>query len=242
MDLNELKRNWDGFGKSDPLWSILSSPDKKGGKWQIDDFFETGVKEITAVMEYIESLGVNISRKKALDFGCGVGRLTQALTHYFDEATGVDIASSMIEQAKKYYRYGNKCIYRLNTANDLRLFPDKRFDLIYSNIVLQHMEPRYSENYIKEFLRILAPHGLIIFQLPGKRIQTLNNRIKRMMPAALLDYYNKIRYGGTMEMFGIHRDDVLRLLGDNGGKVIDLREDQGEVAGWISYRYFVTKG
>ena len=42
--------------------------------------------EVEELIRYMKSLGINISRKKALDFGCGVGRITQALTNYFDEA------------------------------------------------------------------------------------------------------------------------------------------------------------
>jgi len=66
-----------------------------------NEFFESGLKEINAVMRYVESLGIDVSRRRALDFGCGVGRLTQAIANYFEEVYGVDIALSMIEQATK---------------------------------------------------------------------------------------------------------------------------------------------
>ena len=32
----------------------------------------------------------------------------------------------------------------MNREDGLRVFPDGLFDLIYSNITLQHMEPRYA--------------------------------------------------------------------------------------------------
>src|SRR5262249_5547329 len=44
---------------------------------------------------------------------------------------------------------------------------DAAFDLVYSNVVLQHMEPEYSARYIHEFTRILAPGGVAVFQLPS---------------------------------------------------------------------------
>lgn len=56
--------------------------------------------------------------KKALDFGCGMGRLTQALTKYFEEVYGIDIAPSMIKLTEKYNRYDNKCKFFLNTTDD----------------------------------------------------------------------------------------------------------------------------
>jgi SAM-dependent methyltransferase len=46
------------------------------------------------------------------------------------------------------------------------LFHDDFFDFIYTNIVLQHMRPEYSKAYLKEFLRVLSPGGLLVFQLP----------------------------------------------------------------------------
>mgnify|MGYP001597146266 CR=1 FL=1 len=169
MELKELKKNWEAFGETDPLYAILSWPDKEGGKWQIDDFFADGRYEIQKVMKHIEQLRVNIVHEKALDFGCGVGRLTQALAEYFVEVVGVDIASSMIELANKYNKFGERCKYYHNDSDNLNLFPDNSFDFIYSNITLQHMEPRYSQKYIKEFLRILNPKGLLVFQLPSER-------------------------------------------------------------------------
>ena len=54
MDIKELQKNWDEFGRNDPLWAILTLPNKRWNKWQVDEFFETGVKEIDAVMKYVE--------------------------------------------------------------------------------------------------------------------------------------------------------------------------------------------
>ena len=48
-----------------------------------------------------------------------------------------------------------------------------------SFIVLQHMEPRYAKAYVAEFLRVLRPGGVALFQLPSKSIAPL--------PAALSD-------------------------------------------------------
>ena len=40
--------------------------------------------------------------------------------------------------------------------------------LVYSNIVLQHIHPHYSKQYLKEFLRVLKPGGMLVFQLPSE--------------------------------------------------------------------------
>ncbi len=38
MQFKELQRNWDEFGKTDPLWAILSVPELKGNKWDVEEF------------------------------------------------------------------------------------------------------------------------------------------------------------------------------------------------------------
>jgi SAM-dependent methyltransferase len=168
MDLNQLQKNWDEFGKTDPLWAILTFPDRKGGKWDPEEFFASGRREIAAVMDRAQAFGLPARREAALDFGCGVGRLTQALGAWFDRCCGVDIAPSMIELARRYNTRGGKCEYFLNASNDLQIFPDGSFDLVFSRIVLQHMEPRYSTSYIQEFVRVLRSGGLVAFQIPDR--------------------------------------------------------------------------
>ncbi len=79
MNIRDLRQDWDAFGKNDPMWAILTAPGKRGNKWQAEEFFETGGREIEELMKYVQSLGVSLSRRRALDFGCGVGRLTQAV-------------------------------------------------------------------------------------------------------------------------------------------------------------------
>jgi SAM-dependent methyltransferase len=168
MDFKSLQDNWNRFGESDPLWAILTDPAKKGGLWGLEGFFQTGRAEIAGVMEHLRSLPVDLRHGRALDFGCGVGRLTQALCEYFDECHGVDIAPSMIRHAQMYNRFGSKAVYHLNEHLDLSLFEDDTFDFVYTNLVLQHMQPAYHQAYICEFIRVLEHDGVLLFQLPAE--------------------------------------------------------------------------
>ena len=167
MDLEDLQRNWDEWGRRDPYWAIISRPDRRGNRWDLDEFLRTGIDEIDALFGWLDELDVAVRRGRALDFGCGVGRLTQALARTFDECDGVDIAPSMIERAYGLNRFGDSCRYHVNDCDDLKLFDDGVFDLIYSDIVLQHIDPEFSENYVREFTRVLAPGGAMVFQLPS---------------------------------------------------------------------------
>jgi SAM-dependent methyltransferase len=169
VDLESLQRQWEAFGQDDPLWAILASPDKRHGRWTPGEFFATGLAEVRTTLAQVDALPPSIPRRRALDFGCGVGRLSQALGDYFETCDGVDIAPAMIEKARRFNRHGGRCLYHVNAADNLSLFPDDSFDLIYSNVVLQHMPPELFEPYLREFVRVLHPDGLAVFQLPDER-------------------------------------------------------------------------
>ena len=114
-DLERLRSTWRVLGEQDPLWAILSRPDKRGNRWDIDEFFRSGEAEIAGIENYRASLNRPERRGVALDFGCGVGRLTRALSTRYASVIGVDISSSMIGRAKELHadlpnvRFVEKC-------------------------------------------------------------------------------------------------------------------------------------
>jgi hypothetical protein len=77
--LESSRRLWDAHAQSDPLWAILSDPAEHGGKWNVQRFFQTGVAEIATLLYELARLGVVVKPDRAHDFGCGIGRLAQAL-------------------------------------------------------------------------------------------------------------------------------------------------------------------
>ncbi|MDQ6891791.1 MAG: class I SAM-dependent methyltransferase [Acidobacteriota bacterium] len=266
MELKELQKNWNQFGKQDPLWAIITWDDKKGNKWDPNEFFETGEQEIREVMQYVEKLGLLRQRGRALDFGCGVGRLTQALANYFETVLGIDIAPSMVKLADQYNRFGARCTYRVNAEDNLRSFADQQFDFIYTNIVLQHMRPDYAKSYIKEFLRVLKPDGVLVFQLPSRQLVApprveassesvynpppavrfggIKGFIKRHVPEWLWRWYVDLKYSGRqpiLEMYGVERAEVESFLKDNGARVVDVVNDDFAGHQWEGFRYCVTK-
>lgn len=170
MRFGALKRHWGRLGGRDPYWAVLTDPDKRGGKWDVAEFFESGEAEIDAVLAQADRSGTApAARRRALDFGCGVGRLTQAMAAHFTRCDGVDISKPMLRIAREHNRFPDRCVYHLNAAPDLALFETSTFDFVYSTLVLQHMAPEYSRRYVRELVRVLAPGGLLVFQLPSQR-------------------------------------------------------------------------
>ena len=167
--LTEDARYWELQAQADPMWAVLSEPDKRGRKWRLDRFFETGRREVSLLMFHLAECGMTPPARRALDFGCGIGRLSQALATYFDEVVGVDIAETMIALAERLNRFPATVSYRRNIVDDLRIFPDDTFSFIYSDIVLQHLAPEVSARYLREFVRVLAGDGTAVFQLPAEK-------------------------------------------------------------------------
>jgi ubiquinone/menaquinone biosynthesis C-methylase UbiE len=226
MKLRELQRNWDEWARTDPLYAVLAHPEKKGAKWDPEDFLATGRQEVAAIMPTIEELGLE-GRTRALDFGCGAGRLTQALAEKFERVVGVDISPTVLEVAKQLNRRGAACQFMLNQRDDLSLFRDREFDFVYSFIVLQHMTPKYAVGYLSEFFRVSVPGSLVVFQMPEPfRWQG----IKAVVPDWILAGYRRVigRSGPVMQMYGMTRDNVVALVTRSGGSIVKV-EPRGSV-------------
>jgi SAM-dependent methyltransferase len=168
MDISELQRQWDAFGRLDPFWAVLTDPQRRGRRWDPAEFFETGRRDVAMLLEHAARLGVPRQWRQALDFGCGAGRLTQALATHVERAIGVDIAPSMIALAREHNAHGDRCLFEVNDRPDLSRFADAAFDIVHTGRVLQHMEPRLAEGYIRELVRVLAPGGYLSFDMPSE--------------------------------------------------------------------------
>jgi len=239
MDRGTDQRYWDEQARTDPMWAILTDPVKRGRRWDPEEFFSSGVREIAAVMERAARLGLPAARRRALDFGCGVGRLSQPLADYFEAVHGVDISQVMLEQAREFNRQGERCQYVWNSAPDLRIFESRFFDFIYSRITLQHIPPLQVESYLKEFLRVLMPGGLLLFQLPGRSVHAYRGMAARMANR-LARSLNLLHAPVAMYMNGISRERVISLLQNHGGKVIEVEANGDAGPQYESFLYAVT--
>jgi SAM-dependent methyltransferase len=174
---------WDKLAKEDPLWAILSDPSKRGRRWDLQEFMKTGEREIALLFHRCAELDLPIARDRALDFGCGVGRLTQALGRRFEHVVGVDISQPMLDLAVTLNRYPGVRYVR-SGDQPLRDLLQQRFDLIYSNVVLQHVPKSIAAGYVGDLVDMVAPHGLLVFQLPSHRIEASDAPFRPMPDGA----------------------------------------------------------
>ena len=195
MSLEKHKKSWEELANMDPYWAIVTEKNRQYGKWKVEEFFQTGEYQIQTVMKSLSDLGYPKKRQLMLDFGCGVGRHTRIFCRYFSQAIGIDISERMIVQALKLNQSVSNCKFLVNSEPHLKMLPDNHFDLVYSDFVLQHISNKKTiRSYISEFIRIIKPNGLAIFQLPH-HISFRN----RLQPRRKI--YNLLRSLGVNEQF-----------------------------------------
>ena len=209
-----LGDGWEEHARHDPLWAILSRDDKRGREWDIDEFFTVGAYDVDRIIKELADQGIRPQTASALDFGCGVGRLTQALADHFDHVVGVDVSRTMIGLARALNFNGDRVEFLLNQADHLAAAEDDAFDFVSSLITLQHVASEVAHDYLKEFLRILKPGGILVFDLPAARRSESDDFVDNdPMPSAA--YRAKIRLIDAPEAMPTSSEATLRVIVEN---------------------------
>ena len=262
--LENSRRVWEALARSDPYWAVCADPRKQDGKWNAPELLATGVFEVETVLSFVRGSGLSVRcNGKALDFGCGVGRLTQALSKYFPECYGVDISSGMVSTAIALAKDSPNCHFLVNQVPDLSWFGSNSFSFIYSSIVLQHIEPDYVTKYLREFARVLEPGGILVFQIPdhrnGEWIKRMREHLRlRTRLRRLLTFVGVAesppRSGWSMHCYGEQK--IRHLLSSDSCKVVSMRItnscapdfngnlrfcDREPTSGFVSKLYVVVK-
>ncbi|MEO5961236.1 MAG: methyltransferase domain-containing protein [Opitutaceae bacterium] len=223
MKLWQTRRHWEKFARTDPHWAVLTAPDKRNGRWDEAEFFATGRATIEGELARVRAIAPDLRFGHALDFGCGVGRLTQALAQHFARATGVDISTQMLALARAHNPHADRVTFVHNSRPDLSCFASGTFDFVYSLITLQHLAPAYAHGYIREFIRVLAPGGVALFQIPARSIVPPRRRFSWSPGTRLWRLANRsLAAQPIMEMHAISRDQVLATLASAGAEVLDV--------------------
>jgi ubiquinone/menaquinone biosynthesis C-methylase UbiE len=261
--LRALKQDWDWLGQNDPLWAACTDPERSKNRWNRQEFFATGEAEIQTVLNHLQSLGLALNREEmALDFGCGPGRLTRALSLRFNTCYGVDISSAMVEAAKRLNGDRPNCHFVENDTERLVQFADNSFGFIYSSIVLQHIEPRIVISYLQDFARLLKRPGILVFQMPSHRKAWMGVLREKIQLRAKLQKLSKIMgiSGGdprkNMFMHCLDEEVIRRELNRAACEIVDVRLtnscdrdfngglrylNQEPDAGYVSKQYVVMK-
>ncbi len=208
-------------------------------------------------MADVERLGLCAERRNALDFGCGVGRLTAPLAKRFDRAIGVDVSATMLDNARRLHRSLANCHFQLNDADDLAQFADASFDVVLSLFVLQHLESTaLIETFLGEMARVLAPGGALVVQLcvefqphrpplpPWRSRRGIQARaailLRRIgVPPGIL--YRTLDWVPEMTMLAEPHERTRAVLESAGGRIVEVSDPDVDAGGTVHRTYFVTR-
>jgi len=193
--LKQIEQDWEDLAHIDPMWAIVSDPARQYGKWDPNEFFDSGRRRMDRLFGLIDQQAISIKRGLCLDFGCGMGRYTQALAARFEQCHGIDISAQMIKLAQQYNQFGDRVRYSLNPSSDLQMIETGSFDFVHTSEVLQHMPPQLMRHYLEEFCRVLKRDGVAVVEVPTRQLATdapwiRLRQLPRYHPARI---WNKLR-------------------------------------------------
>jgi SAM-dependent methyltransferase len=167
-DLRDVAEVWEAHAQADPLWAVASDPSRAGRQWDLDAFLESGRYEVDRLLRRFTDLGGTlVDRALALDFGCGVGRLSQPLGDRFERVLGLDVSPTMVAVARRLNRHGDRVTFRCNDSERLDGVASGSVSFALSLITLQHVRPVLARGYLSELLRVLKPGGALVVQIPS---------------------------------------------------------------------------
>jgi ubiquinone/menaquinone biosynthesis C-methylase UbiE len=243
MGFDQVRRDWTTLGDEDPLWAVSVADGKRGNRWDVEEFLATGGADVAAARDWLRELGLPTEWERVLDFGCGAGRLSQALAVHADEVVGVDVSAPMLRTAERLDRSSGRCRFVLNEAPDLHVFPSAAFDLVFSELVLQHLPAKLVAEYLAEFVRVLRPGATAVFQCTTRPMWTMKGMLWRFAPHPLIRLGQKLALGypAPMRMTPVSETAVAALVTAAGGSVVATRTAPEPETHWVSTRYVVRK-
>jgi SAM-dependent methyltransferase len=161
-----MRSDWNERAREDAHYYVAF------GRREQDDeeFFATAadvIRELEAELKRFPS-DTPLKSRRALEIGCGPGRLLRPMSRRFGEIHGIDVSDEMIAKARVKLRDVAHAHVHAASGSDLALFPDEHFDFVYSYAVFQHIpSAEVVFSYLRETVRVLRPGGFAHLQING---------------------------------------------------------------------------
>jgi SAM-dependent methyltransferase len=201
--VERMRADWNARAKEDANYYVAF-----GRKDQEDAEFQSTALEVVKGLEWeMRRLPADRNRRacRAVEIGCGPGRLMLPLSAHFGEIHGVDISDEMVERARKRLTRVPHAHVHVARRSNLEMLADDSFDFAYSYAVFQHIPSRdVVFGYLREIWRVLKPGAYARCQLNG-------------LPASAAHYdtWSGVRISAS-EFEAFCRDSDLQMLSLEG--------------------------
>jgi len=163
--LEQMRADWNERAREDAYYYVAF-----GRKGQDDDeFFATAADVVRSLEQALKRLPAGDRRsRRALEIGCGPGRLMRPMSWNFGEIHGVDVSDEMVRMAVQKLESVPNAFPRRTNGTDLSGYEDEFFDFVYSYAVFQHIpSAEVVFSYLAEARRVLKVGGILRCQING---------------------------------------------------------------------------
>jgi SAM-dependent methyltransferase len=161
-----MRADWNQRAREDAHYYVAF-----GGMGQDEEGFDATASDVLPCLEFeLKRFPTNANRRawRALEIGCGPGRLIKPLSQYFGEIHGVDVSDEMIRLARQRLADVPHAHVHATNGASLAQFADESFEFVYSYAVFQHIPSRdVVLEYMREIRRVLKPGGIFRGQFNG---------------------------------------------------------------------------
>lgn len=225
--------DWEIIARRDPWFGVVSTPDFRSGAAAPEvreHFYRTGEDDIARVLAWFDrDIGARPASGRALDIGCGVGRLTRAIAKVTPSVAGYDVAETMLAIARENAP---------PNAEFSTTLPPGPFAWINSYIVFQHIPVDEGLRLLDDALARAAPDCFISLQITFWRDHA---QPKKNPLAALRRWLNRrsARAAGSSErlirMHDYPMHEVMRRLTAAGfARIVTRHTDHvGHHGAWL---------
>lgn len=228
-ELDGERGRWERLAR-DPYYAVLNEDgfrqDRVAGEAlaRFDRSGEQDVAETLAEIRRVIDPGFQPSR--ALDFGCGVGRLTIPLARACGHVTGVDISQTMLDEARRNCearQLGNVTLLTSEAFFSAPAPGAPTLDFVHSYIVFQHIPPRLGVWLADSLVGRLASGGVgalhFTYARRASRTRRMIHQLRRTIPGVNV-LANVVQHRPLREplipMFQYDLGALFALLGDHG--------------------------
>jgi SAM-dependent methyltransferase len=161
-----MQRDWNERAREDAHFYVAFGRREQDN----EEFFATAAEVVKGLEWELKRFTGPVNRRawRALEIGCGPGRLLRPMSKHFGEIHGIDVSDEMIARAAANLRGIPHAHVHHTSGADLAPFADESFDFVYSYAVFQHIPSRdVVMQYLRESVRVLRPGGLLRVQING---------------------------------------------------------------------------
>ena len=161
----------------------------------------------------------NLSAKcKVLEIGCGEGGNLLPFAELGCNVKGIDISKTRIEQAREFFEYYNtsgEFVCQNFITTEKPNSEEDRFDIILVHDVIEHIEPPFKADFIRNIKPFLRKNGIVFFGFPAWQNpfgghQQITRGIASKLPFIHLLPY--LIYKGLLKTSGVPQNAIDELM------------------------------